>query len=42
MQFSDWVQLIFMVVLAVVIIITFSIRFLRELRYQQDDDQYIP
>ncbi|MHC6186229.1 hypothetical protein [Acinetobacter pittii] len=42
MQFSDWVQLVFMVFLALVFIIWFTLKFMRELRYQQDDDQYIP
>ncbi|EPF2217213.1 hypothetical protein ACX0AN_003721 [Acinetobacter baumannii] len=42
MQFSDWVQLVFMVFLTVAIIIKFIVSFHRDLRYQQDDDQYIP
>ncbi|SSP64976.1 Uncharacterised protein [Acinetobacter baumannii] len=42
MQFSDWVQLVFLVLSTVVIIIKFVVSFHRDLRNQRDDDQYIP
>lgn len=42
MQFSDWVQLVFMVFLTLAIIIKFTVSFYRDLRNQQDDEQYIP
>lgn len=42
MQFSDWVQLVLMVFLTLAIIIKFTVSFHRDLRYQKDDEQYIP
>ncbi|WP_275891560.1 hypothetical protein [Acinetobacter pittii] len=42
MNFSDLIDVLFAIFMFVSISIWFALRFFRQRRYQQDDDQYIP
>ncbi|MFP5065738.1 hypothetical protein [Acinetobacter pittii] len=42
MNFSFWFELLYPIFMAIVFAIWFTLKFIRELRWKQEDDQYIP